>query len=50
VCSSDLVQARNLQVVYDKAWLASEADVERYLESLREALLQEIQQGRKVQI
>jgi TolA-binding protein len=47
---ADYVQARNLQVVYDKAWLASEADVERYLESLREALLQEIQQGRKVQI
>ena len=47
---ADYVHSRNLRVTYDKAWLASEADVERYLESLREALLEEIKQGHKVQI
>jgi hypothetical protein len=44
------VHSRNLHVAYDKAWLADENDVDRYLTSLRETLLKEIQQGRKVQI
>ena len=47
---AEYVHSRNLHVPYDKAWLADENDVDRYLVSLRETLLQEIQQGRKVQI
>jgi hypothetical protein len=47
---AEYVHARNLKVAYGKAWLASEEDVERYLESLKDALLKEVQQGRKVQI
>lgn len=48
--AAEYVHSRNLHVTYNKAWLADESDVDRYLASLREALLQEIQQGRKVQI
>ncbi|WP_336274626.1 BREX system P-loop protein BrxC [Vreelandella indica] len=48
--SLNYVHSRNIHVVYDKAWLADEGDVDRYLNSLREALLQEIQKGHKVQI
>lgn len=47
---ADYVHSRNLHVAFDKPWLASEADVDRYLTSLREALMKEIQQGHKVQI
>ena len=35
---------------FDKAWLADEADVEHYLESMREALLEEIRKGKRIQI
>ena len=48
--TTEYVHARNLNVAFEKAWLADESDVDRYLNSLREALLDEIQQGRKVQI
>ena len=47
---ADYVHTRNLRVAFDKAWLADEGDVDRYLNALREALLVEVQQGRKVQI
>jgi len=39
-----------MKVHFDKAWLADEADVNRYLESMREALLEEIRKGKKIQI
>ena len=48
--AADYVHTRNLRVAFDKAWLADEGDVDRYLNALREALLVEVQQGRKVQI
>jgi hypothetical protein len=41
---------RSIVVPYGKAWLADETDVECYLGVLREALLTEIKNGRKVQI
>jgi hypothetical protein len=37
-------------VSFSKAWLADEADVDRYLQSVREALLKEIKEGKRVQI
>ena len=42
--------SRSLSIAFDKAWLADEGDVERYLESMRKALLEEIRQGKRIQI
>lgn len=46
----EYVPSRSLKVAFDKAWLADETDVERYLESMREALLDEIRRGKRIQI
>lgn len=46
----EYVPSRSLKVAFDKAWLADETDVERYLESMREALLNEIRNGKRIQI
>lgn len=46
----EYVSYRQLRVAYDKAWLADEADVERYLESMRKTLLDEINKGKRIQI
>jgi hypothetical protein len=37
-------------VSFDKAWLADEADLNRYLDALRQAWLKEISAGKRVQI
>ena len=44
------IHSRQIQVAYDKAWLADETDVDRYLESMRLALLAEIRKGKRIQI
>lgn len=46
----EYVPSRAVKVSFDKAWLADETDVERYLESMREALLEEIRNGKRIQI
>ena len=46
----EYVPSRSVKVFFDKAWLADETDVERYLESMREALLDEIRKGKRIQI
>jgi hypothetical protein len=46
----EYVPSRSLRITFDKAWLADEADVDRYLKSMREALLEEIQKGKRIQI
>lgn len=46
----EYVPSRSVKVSFDKAWLADENDVERYLESMREALLDEIRKGKRIQI
>ena len=46
----EYIPARKLKVSFDKAWLADEADVDEYLESLREALLREIEAGKRIQV
>ena len=48
--SIEYVPSRAVKVSFDKAWLADETDVERYLESMREALLDEIRKGKRIQI
>ena len=47
---TEYVSSRSVQVPFDKAWLADEADVEHYLKSMREALLKEIRKGKRIQI
>ena len=42
--------SRSIRVPFDKAWLADEADVDRYLAALREAMMKEISAGKRVQI
>jgi len=44
------IQSRSIRVPFDKVWLADEADVDRYLEAMRAALLAEIREGKKIQI
>ena len=46
----EYIPSRSVKVSFDKAWLADETDVERYLESMREALLDEIRRGKRIQI
>ncbi|MBJ6802709.1 BREX system P-loop protein BrxC [Geomonas propionica] len=46
----EYVPSRSVKVSFDKAWLADETDVERYLESMRKALLDEISKGKRIQI
>jgi len=45
-----IVAARSITVSFDKAWLADEADLNRYLDALRLAWLKEISAGKRVQI
>lgn len=46
----EYVPSRTVKVSFDKAWLADEDDVESYLKSMREALLEEIRKGKRIQI
>ena len=46
----EYVNVRQVRATYDKAWLADESDVDRYLESMRQALLEEIAKGKRVQV
>lgn len=46
----EYVTSRSLNVPFNKAWLADEADVDTYLKAMREALLYAINQGKRIQI
>ena len=46
----EFVSSRVLRVPFDKPCLADESDVDRYLESMREAFLTEINKGKRIQI
>ena len=46
----EYVSSSEVIVLFEKAWLADEADVDRYLQSLRDALLEEIRKGKRIQI
>lgn len=46
----EYVPSRSVRVAFEKAWLADETDVDRYLQSMREALLDEIRKGKRIQI
>ncbi len=42
------VDVRSVPVVFDKLWLENEQEVDRYLDMLRQALLQEIKSGKRL--
>lgn len=44
------IASRQITIPFDKPWLADESDVDRYLESMREALINEIRNGKRIQI
>ena len=46
----EYVPRRAVRVPFDKPWLADETDVDRYLKSMREAFLTEINKGNRIQI
>ncbi|NDY73873.1 BREX system P-loop protein BrxC [Desulfobacter hydrogenophilus] len=46
----EYVPSRSVKVSFEKAWLADETDVDGYLASMREALLEEIRKGKRIQI
>jgi len=46
----EYVPVRSIAVAYEGAWLANEADLESYLELLRTAMLEQIKQGKRIQI
>ena len=45
-----IISRNQIKVSFDKAMLVDESDVDRYLQSMKEALLNEIQQGKRVQV
>ncbi len=45
-----LVSCQSVQVTFDRAWLSTEEDVDRYLAAMRQALVAEIQSGKRIQI
>jgi hypothetical protein len=47
---TEYISSRSLLVNFSKPWLENEEDVEKYLGAMKEALLAEIQQGKRVQI
>ena len=46
----EYISSRAVQIPFDKPWLADESDLDRYLESMREALLAVINKGKRIQI
>ena len=46
----EYVSSNAVKVSFDQPWLADEADIDRYLQSLREALLEEIREGKRIQV
>jgi len=44
------ILVRQIKVSYQKPWLASETDIDEYLESLRKALIEEINQDKQIQV
>lgn len=46
----EYVPSRSVRISFEKAWLADESDVDHYLEAMREALMEEIRNGKRIQI
>ena len=46
----DYTPVRTISVPFEKPWLASEDDVEEYVKNMRDALIKEIREGKRIQI
>lgn len=46
----EYVPSRSIRALFDKAWLADEADVDGYLKKLKESMMKEIAAGKRIQI
>lgn len=46
----EYVAASQINVPYDRAWLETEADVERYLQVMSQTLLNEIRKGKRIHV
>ncbi len=46
----EYISRQAISVSYDKAWLADESDLDRYLEATKQAFLAEIRKGKRIQI
>ena len=46
----EYISSRALNVIFEKAWIADEKDIENYLKAMRKALLAEISKGKRIQI
>lgn len=46
----EYIASRQINIQFDKPWLEDESDVDRYLESMREAFLEEIRKSKRIQI
>ncbi|RLB93082.1 MAG: BREX system P-loop protein BrxC [Deltaproteobacteria bacterium] len=46
----EVVGIRKIIVAYDKAWIENESEVEAYLSVLKEAIIKEIHNGKRVQV
>lgn len=44
------IPQKAVNVEFDKPWLEDETDLDRYLEAMREAMLTEIQNGKRIQL
>ncbi len=48
--ASEYVPIQTVKVTFEKPWLSAEADVNDYLERLREAIIGEIKQGKRIRL
>ena len=46
----EFIASKSIALSFDKAWLADETDVDAYLKAMREALLDQIHKGKRIQI
>ncbi len=44
------IPQKAVKVEFDKLWLENETDLDRYLKAMREAMLTEIQNGKRIQL
>ena len=44
------IASRDIKVNFAKAWLVDESDVDHYLKAMREALLNEINTGKRINL
>ena len=46
----EYIASRNITIPYTKAWLETEEDIDNYVKKIREAFLQEVKKGKRINI